>query len=203
MPTPSHGLGAMLALCIGAAFLTSPILAAAGETTPAQVSFPEEGSGSGQQAASAEPDPPSPRNSPCRSPQPDRSKHVSIQLHNPATIAPPFSCYSHGASAPSGARWLYISGQVGVTPGGVVPDDPQQQIALAWDNLIAVLKDAGMGVEDLVKVDGFITRPDMVPLYRQERERRFAGHAAATTMVIVAGLAEPNLLVEIQAVAAR
>jgi enamine deaminase RidA (YjgF/YER057c/UK114 family) len=42
-----------------------------------------------------------------------------------------------------------------------------------------------------------------VPFYRKERERRFAGHAAATTMVIVAGLAEPNLLVEIQAVAAR
>ncbi|WP_157656064.1 hypothetical protein [Burkholderia ubonensis] len=41
----------------------------------------------------------------------------------------------------------------------------------------------------------------MVPIYR--RERRFAGHVAATTMFIVAGLAEPDLLVEIQAVAAR
>ncbi|WP_162487834.1 hypothetical protein [Burkholderia ubonensis] len=43
----------------------------------------------------------------------------------------------------------------------------------------------------------------MVPIYRRERERRFAGHAAATTMFIVAGLAESDLLVEIQAVAAR
>lgn len=48
---------------------------------------------------------------------------------------------------------------------------------------------------------GLITRADMVPIYR--RERRFAGHVAATTMFIVAGLAEPDLLVEIQAVAAR
>ena len=92
---------------------------------------------------------------------------------------------------------------MGVTPEGIVPIDPKEQIALAWDNLLAVLADAGMGVTDLVKVDGFITRPELVPLYRQERERRFAGHAAATTMVIVAGLAEPNLLVEIQAIAAR
>lgn len=128
---------------------------------------------------------------------------MAIQLHNPASIAPPFSCYSHGASAPSGARWLYVSGQVGVTPQGRVPDDPEKQISLAWDNLLAVLADAGMSVTDLIKVEGFITRADMVPLYRQERERRFAGHAAATTLVIVAGLAEPNLLVEIQAVAAR
>ena len=128
---------------------------------------------------------------------------MAIQLHNPASIAPPFSCYSHGASAPASARWLYISGQVGVTPEGYVPSDPKEQIALAWDNLLAVLRDAGMSVTDLVKVDGFITRADLVPLYRQERERRFAGHAAATTMVIVTGLAESSLLVEIQAVAAR
>ncbi len=128
---------------------------------------------------------------------------MTIKLHNPTSIALPFSCYSHGASAPANARWLHVSGQVGVTPDGIVPADPEKQIELAWDNLLTVLADAGMGVADLVKVDGFITRPDLVPLYRQERERRFAGHAAATTMVIVAGLAEPNLLVEIQAVAAR
>ena len=127
---------------------------------------------------------------------------MTIELHNPASIAPPFSCYSHGASAPAGARWLHVSGQVGVAPDGTVPDDPQRQIELAWNNLLAVLADAGMGVSDLVKVDGFITRQDLIPLYRKERERRFAGHAAATTMLIVAGLAEPNLLVEIQAVAA-
>lgn len=128
---------------------------------------------------------------------------MTIQLHTPASIAPPFSCYSHGASVGANARWLYVSGQVGITPTGHVPDDPAEQIALAWDNLLAVLADAGMNATDLVKVDGFITHPDLVPLYRQERERRFAGHAAATTMVIVAGLAEPHLLVEIQAVAAR
>jgi enamine deaminase RidA (YjgF/YER057c/UK114 family) len=128
---------------------------------------------------------------------------LSITLHNPVGIAPPFSCYSHGASATDVSRWLHVSGQVGVTPEGVVPEDPAKQIELAWDNLLAVLADAGMTVTDLVKIDGFITRPDLVPLYRKERERRFAGHAAATTMVIVAGLAEPNLLVEIQAIAAR
>lgn len=128
---------------------------------------------------------------------------MTIQLHNPASIAPPFSCYSHGASAPAGARWLYISGQVGVTPDGTIPEDPEKQIELAWNNLFAVLADAGMSRTDLVKVDGFITRPDLVPIYRKIREQRFTGHAAATTLVIVAGLAEPNLLVEIQAVAAR
>jgi enamine deaminase RidA (YjgF/YER057c/UK114 family) len=92
---------------------------------------------------------------------------------------------------------------VGATSDGTVPDDPEKQIQLAWDNLLAVLQDTGMTTTDLVKVDGFITRPDLVLFFRKERERRFAGHAVATTRVIVAGLAEPGLLVEVQAVAAR
>jgi enamine deaminase RidA (YjgF/YER057c/UK114 family) len=128
---------------------------------------------------------------------------MSIQLHNPTNIAAPFSCYSHGASARGDARWLFVSGQVGVTRHGDVPADAEKQVELAWDNLIAVLADAGMTTNDLIKVDGFITRPDLVSFYRKEREKRFAGHAAATTLVIVAGLAEPELLVEIQAIAAR
>ncbi len=128
---------------------------------------------------------------------------MTIQLHNPANIAAPFSRYSHGASAPADARWLHISGQVGAAPDGAVPDDPERQIELAWDNLFAVLESAGMSVTDLVKVDGFVVRPDLIPLYRAARERRLAGHASASTLVIVAGLVTPNLLVEIQAVAAR
>lgn len=131
------------------------------------------------------------------------AKSSPIQLHNPAGIAAPFSFYSHGASAPSQARWLYISGQVGVAPDGVIPDDAEKQIALAWDNVVAVLADAGMTVNDLVKVDAFVTRADVVPFYGKERERRLCGHAAASTTVVVAGLVAPKLLVEIQAVAAR
>ncbi|WP_080497627.1 RidA family protein [Burkholderia ubonensis] len=101
------------------------------------------------------------------------------------------------------ARWLHISGQVGATPDGTVPENPEQQMELAWDNLFAVLADAGMVTTDLVKVDGFVTHPDLLPLYRTVRERRLAGHAPASTLVIVAGLVAPNLQVEIQAIAAR
>lgn len=128
---------------------------------------------------------------------------MSIELFNPVGIAPPFSRYSHGATAPADARWLYTAGQVGVTPEGVVPDDAEQQMELAWDNLFAIVAEAGMEVTDLLKVDGFVTRPDLIPLYREVRERRLAGHATASTLVVVAGLATPALLVEIQGVAAR
>lgn len=128
---------------------------------------------------------------------------MSIELFNPAGIAPPFSKYSHGATAPADARWLHTAGQVGVTPDGVVPEDPEQQMELAWDNLFAIVREAGMEVTDLLKVDGFVTRTDLIPLYRDVRERRLEGHATASTLVVVSALATPALLVEIQGIAAR
>ena len=39
-----------------------------------------------------------------------------LKPYGPPPVAPPFSRYSHGVEAPDNARWLYISGQVGVTP---------------------------------------------------------------------------------------
>lgn len=46
-----------------------------------------------------------------------------LKPHNPTTIAPPFSNYAHGVEVPAGARWLYVSGQLGVAPDGVAPED--------------------------------------------------------------------------------
>ena len=43
-----------------------------------------------------------------------------LKRHNPGTVAAPFSRYSHGVEAPDNARWLVISGQVGVNAEGKV-----------------------------------------------------------------------------------
>ena len=50
-----------------------------------------------------------------------------LKTYDPQTVAPPFSRYSHGVEAPTGARWLYISGQVGVTPEGKVAEAPRRR----------------------------------------------------------------------------
>jgi enamine deaminase RidA (YjgF/YER057c/UK114 family) len=55
-----------------------------------------------------------------------------LKRHNPATVAAPFSRYSHGVEAPDNARWLVISGQVGVTPEGKVLNGAKAQIEQAW-----------------------------------------------------------------------
>ena len=125
-----------------------------------------------------------------------------LTSHKPASVAPPFSSYSHGVEAPAGVRWLHISGQVGVRPDGSLAVGPREQLEQTWRNLLAVLEGAGMGPRDLVKVTAFLTRPDEVPLYRETRDAVLKGAEPASTLLIVAGLAHPDWLVEIEAVAA-
>ena len=125
-----------------------------------------------------------------------------LKHHNPSTVAAPFSRYSHGVEAPAGARWLHISGQVGVTREGKVLDGPEAQIEQAWRNVLSVLEEAGMGPRDLVKVTTFLINRADLPTARTVRERMLHGAEPASTLLFVAGLASPEWLVEIEAIAA-
>jgi len=122
--------------------------------------------------------------------------------HNPPSLHPPFSAYSLGMEVSGADRWVHLSGQVGVKKDGSVPPAAAEQMEECWTKIFAVLESAGMGKENLVKVTGFLTRPDDIGLFRQVRDRLMEGHAPASTLVIVAGLASPDWLVEIEAVAA-
>jgi enamine deaminase RidA (YjgF/YER057c/UK114 family) len=125
------------------------------------------------------------------------------RIHNPAAVHQPATLYSHGVEVPPGARWLVISGQVGVRPDGSVAGSPAEQMDQAFENLVSVLQGAGMEVRDLVKVTVLLTRRDDIPAFRQARERTMQGYRPAWTLILVAGLASPDWVVEIEAVAAR
>lgn len=122
--------------------------------------------------------------------------------HNPVSVAPPFSPYSHAVETPPDVRWLHISGQVGVEADGSLAKEPQAQMEQTWRNLLAVLQAANMGPHDLVKVTAYLTRREDIALFREVRETLLDGAQPASTLVIVAGLADPDWLVEIEAVAA-
>jgi|SRR5919112_1388711 enamine deaminase RidA (YjgF/YER057c/UK114 family) len=122
---------------------------------------------------------------------------------NPATIAAPSSQYSHGVEHGRQGRRLVIAGQVGLKPDGTVADGIEAQLAQCWDNLIEVLRAAGMEVTDLVKVTIFVTVPNAIALSRRVREQKLDGHAPAATFVQVAGLARPDFLAEIEGEAVR
>jgi enamine deaminase RidA (YjgF/YER057c/UK114 family) len=126
-----------------------------------------------------------------------------LQRLNPASVSAPFSRYSHAVIAPEGYRWLYISGQVGADRDRKIPEDFESQAELAFQNLIACIRESGFDPQDLVKVTVLLTRASDVAAYRQIRDRMLGSVAPASTLMIVAGLAAPELLVEVEGVAAR
>ena len=121
-----------------------------------------------------------------------------MEFVNPDTIAPPASDYSHGALVPAAARRLIVAGQIGLAPDGSLAEGFEAQMERCWLNLFAVLEAAGMTKRNLVKYTVFVTRPDVTASYREMRDRMLEGHAPPATFVVVAGLAGPELLVEIE-----
>jgi 2-iminobutanoate/2-iminopropanoate deaminase len=125
-----------------------------------------------------------------------------LQRLNPETVPAP-GMYSHGVVAPASGRWLYVSGQVGVGRDGSCAADFEGQAQQAWQNLVAVLAAAGMGVQDLVKVNTYLTDRAHMPQFSAVR-LRFLGEARpASTLLMVAALGRPEWLLEIEAVACQ
>ena len=123
---------------------------------------------------------------------------------NPSGVAPPASRYSHGAEVGSGARWLYISGQVGTAADGSIRQGLKAQMEQVYANIGVVLESAGMTKANLVKMTVFVTQPgpEALSIYRTMRDQWLEGHAPTATYLVVAGLAHPDFQVEIEAIAA-
>ncbi|MBD0273382.1 MAG: RidA family protein [Acetobacteraceae bacterium] len=127
---------------------------------------------------------------------------MPISLSNPDGVFPPGSRYSHAALVEGAKRRLVVSGQVGLTPDGHLDHDGEAQIGQALANLGAILSAHGMGPRNVAKVTVFLTDRELVPLWREARDAFFAGHAPASTLLVVAGLADPRFQVEVEAEAA-
>ncbi len=126
-----------------------------------------------------------------------------LTARNASTVAAPLARYSHAIEVPPDARWLYISGQVGIRPDGEVPADIESQADQAFANVIAILADAGMSVADLVKVTSFVVGSEQIPAYRNAREKHLGYADPASTLLVIDALARPDLKIEVEAVAAK
>ncbi len=118
------------------------------------------------------------------------------------TAPKPLSAYAQAVEIPHGQRVVHVSGQVGVTRTGEIPTDPALQHELAWENAMAILAAAGMDHRNIVDAHVYITDRAHLGLYRQMRDRFLKGHKPAATLLIVAGLADERLVVEVDLVAA-
>ena len=110
----------------------------------------------------------------------------------------PFSHYCHGVQA---GNQLWISGTVGLTAAGRIPDDVVEQFEIAMGHLDGVLRAAGGEPRHVVKVQVFLTDIADRAKINPVRERYFGEHRPASTLVEVSALVDPRMKVEIEAVA--
>ncbi|HIN21729.1 MAG TPA: RidA family protein [Rhodospirillales bacterium] len=123
--------------------------------------------------------------------------HVLDQLHHHR------SNVAHGVEVPAGARLLFTNGQVGTKPDGSTPEATAEQVEVIFDRLKAVLKAADMTLNDIVRFDVYVTdRADIDP-FAEVRDRIMGDHKPGATLLVVNGLARPELKIEIEAVAAK
>ncbi len=121
---------------------------------------------------------------------------------NPATI-PTSPFYSQGIESRDASRLVFVSGQVGMTTDGDVLEGIGAQAAQSVANLNAVLGEAGLTPADLVKLTIYLTDGADVEPFMGAVAGTLPDPPPATTLLIVNGLASPDLRVEIEAVAAR
>lgn len=123
-------------------------------------------------------------------------------IHSDETPAP-LSAHSDAVLIPPGAAILVSSGQLGMLKDGTIPEDTEQQIDAAFDNVEAVLRAAGMGMSDVVKMTTFITDPRYRDAFRAVRAKRVGNPPPSSTRIVVTSLSMPEMKVEIEIIAAK
>lgn len=124
---------------------------------------------------------------------------------NPWTWQDAFG-FSQGVELAGGGRWLVCSGQTSVDADGnpLHAGDMAAQLRQAFDNLEAVLKAAGLDLRHVVRLNYYTT--DVAAYLKAsaevaERLGSTGGPPPAGTLLGVAALFHPDILIEIEATA--
>lgn len=99
---------------------------------------------------------------------------------------------------------VFTSGQIGWDGDGNVvgADDPLAQTEQAFANMARTLEAAGSSMDRIVKITGYIARPEALEEIRSVRDR-WLPTRPPSTFVFVAGLVQPELIVEFEAIAVK
>ncbi|MFJ7669204.1 RidA family protein [Lysinibacillus sp. NPDC097195] len=118
---------------------------------------------------------------------------------NPQEVHSPVAPYVHHIEITGPHKWLTLSGQIGMTVDGTVPEEPIAQLKIALDNIKKNLECASMTVNDITKVVFYLVG-DFESTERKKVMNDFFGdHLPCMTMLYVVALATPTLKVEIDA----
>jgi 2-iminobutanoate/2-iminopropanoate deaminase len=124
------------------------------------------------------------------------------QLHTDG-LSTPSGHFSQGMIAPTRGRMVFISGMTARdTDGRVVgPGDIDKQTRQVCENLKQAMGAAGGTLNDIVRVDVFVRNIEHFDAIHRVRREYFSAPAPASTMLEVAKMVSPEMLIEINAIA--
>jgi 2-iminobutanoate/2-iminopropanoate deaminase len=128
---------------------------------------------------------------------------AQVKRTNPPTLSKPTG-YTHIVEVTGPGKTIYVSGQIALDKDGnlVGAGNMKAQAEQVFKNLEAALTSAGAKFTDVVKMNTFITDMEQAPAVREVRARYFGDSTPASTLVQVVHLARPELMLEIEVIAA-
>jgi enamine deaminase RidA (YjgF/YER057c/UK114 family) len=127
-----------------------------------------------------------------------------IEFTTPPTL-PQANGYSHAATIAPGSRLVWTSGQLPITAEGILAPagDWEAQTRQTMRNVGAALAAAGATWDDVFKLTFYVIDTSALVTVRAVRDEFVnTERPPASTLVQVAGLLRPDVLIEIEAVAA-
>jgi enamine deaminase RidA (YjgF/YER057c/UK114 family) len=121
----------------------------------------------------------------------------------PKPIRAPFACYSHAVEIPAAARWLFCSGQLGISASDDIPPSAEAQAVLCFEAIGACLAEARMSFADVVRINAYVIDRACMGPYMAVRDRYVTLPPPASTLMIVSGFSRLEFKVEVEAIAAK
>lgn len=107
----------------------------------------------------------------------------------------PVSHYCHSVRA---GNIIWVSGIVGMTKDGFIPEDTKEQFDIALAAMDACLRAAGGRSDTVTKVQVFLTDIADRSVINPARQAYFGEHRPASTLLEVSALVDPRMKVEIE-----
>jgi enamine deaminase RidA (YjgF/YER057c/UK114 family) len=125
---------------------------------------------------------------------------VTPTFASPGDLPPPTG-YSHVVSLPPG-RLVWTSGQVPIDADGRLAEGWEAQTRTAFANVGRALRAAGADWPDVVKLTIFVIDVSELATIRAVRDEFVdTAYPPTSSLVQVAGLFRPDVLIEVEAVA--
>lgn len=121
-----------------------------------------------------------------------------MEIISPAQLPAPTVPLSPGVRA---GDLVFVSGQVATHPDGrILIGDFPAEVNGAIDNVEVVLRAAGAGLGNVIKVNAYLANGALFAAFNDAYARRFTSGPPARTTVVV-GFGHPDVRVELEAVA--